>query len=246
MNPQNAETPELPPVCQSTADRLNRVLDGELEAAALDADPHPAGCPACRERVAAARILLSVLAEPEPVAAPPGMASRVLAALHQDRAANVRRRSRAVAAAACALAASVAIALWLSRTPPTPVGPTGPAPETANVAPAPTPETAPEPRPAVPPLRIGDELAKAGLALRGTPKSMAEPVAAAPEVLSKLTDALTRPLAPAGGDMEPARAALADLPDAARTGLEPVTGTAQKAFSRLLRDVGAIGSKPKS
>ena len=57
-------------------------------------------------------------------------------------------------------------------------------------------------------------------------------------MLSKLTDALTRP--PPAGRLEPARKSLADLPDAARAGLEPVTGTAQKAFARLLRDVGAV------
>ena len=54
-----------------------------------------------------------------------------------------------------------------------------------------------------------------------------------------------RPDAPG---FEPTRDALAELPDAARSGLEPVTSTTQKAFARLLRDVGGVqvSTRPKS
>lgn len=242
MTPQSPETPEPLPACRATADRLNRVLDGELAVAALAADPHPASCPACRERVAAAQLLLAVLANPEPVVVPSGMTDRILAAVQADRQAEPtpRGRRRVVAFAAVAVAAAVFLAVWLPTSPdaPKPDG-TPRTPEVAKATPA--PEVAPEP----PPIRIGDELAKAGAALRGAPRTITDPAGSAPDMLSKLTDALTRPLAPME-DMGPARAALADLPDAARAGLEPVTGTAQKAFSRLMRDVTAIGSKPKS
>jgi hypothetical protein len=46
----------------------------------------------------------------------------------------------------------------------------------------------------------------------------------------------------------PAAVSIAELPAAARTGLEPVTGTTQKAFTRLLRDVGVFQTtaRPKS
>ena len=44
--------------------------------------------------------------------------------------------------------------------------------------------------------------------------------------------------------IEPARNSIVELPVAARIGLEPVTGTAEKAFNRFLRDVGAV--KPNS
>ena len=41
-------------------------------------------------------------------------------------------------------------------------------------------------------------------------------------------------------EFEPATNALADLPEAARASFEPVTSTTQKAFVRLLRDMGGI------
>lgn len=172
------------------------------------------------------------------------MSDRVLAAVREDRLARIRRRSFAGSVGACAvLAASVLLFLWLFESPPEPPPHLGTPPALPDVAHAP-PAVAPEPRPAAPPFRIGDELAKAGQAFRDAPRTITEP-AAAPDMLSKLTDALTRPLEPME-DMGPARAALADLPEAARAGLAPVTETAQKAFSRLLRDVTAIGTKPKS
>jgi hypothetical protein len=44
--------------------------------------------------------------------------------------------------------------------------------------------------------------------------------------------------------LEPARKTLAELPSVARTGLEPITGTAEKAFHRFLRDLNSV--KPNS
>jgi hypothetical protein len=112
----------------------------------------------------------------------------------------------------------------------------------ANGPPA-HPEVAPEPRP----VRIGEELSKLQHALRGTPKPITEPVGTAPQLFAAVTDALTRPAAPAAG-FEPARKSLTELPDAARAGLEPVTGTLQKGLSRLGGLAGAmqVSAKPKS
>src|SRR5437763_757154 len=57
--------PDLtPPACEPTVARLQAVLDGDLPADALDADPHPAACPTCAERIRAARLMLAMLAEP--------------------------------------------------------------------------------------------------------------------------------------------------------------------------------------
>jgi len=237
----NAEAPAAP-ACRATVDRLQLVLDGELGQAALDADPHPAVCAACRERIAAARLMLSVLATPsEPIPLPTGMTDAILAAVRVDRAARIRRRTYAIAVAAClALVASGAVLAWLTSSPPQPSVPLSPFLHTPDVANG-KPEPAPEPRP----VRIGDELARAGEALRGTSKPLTEPAAAAPELFARLTDALSRPGLPAE-DFEPARKSLADLPEAARLGLEPVTGTAQKAFARLLHDVSGVSAKPKS
>jgi hypothetical protein len=237
------------PECRATVARIQLVMDGDLAAAALDADPHPSVCAACRDRIAAARLVLSVLATPEPVTLPAGMTDRIVDALCADHVAEkeqrfrrVRRRAYAGALGAlAALAASVAVMAWLEH-PRAPVKP-----EPFLVRPEPKPDVAPEPRAVadLKPLRLGDELSKAGVALLEAPKVVAEPVAATPDVFAKLTDALSTPMAPVP-DGPTARSALAELPEVAMTGLEPLRGTAQKAFARLMRDVGTVSVKPKS
>jgi hypothetical protein len=222
------------PVCRPTMERLQAVLDGELPGAALDADPHPAACSVCRGRIAAARLLLSVLAKPEPVTVPPGMAERIVAAMGEDRLARIRRRTFVFAGGiAVAIAASILFMGWLS--PPPAIE------DMANIRPAPVVPN-PAAAPLGKPLRIGDELAKAGHALRDAPRAITDPASAAPQLFAMVGDALTRP-APAG-EIDTPRPALSEIPDAARTSLEPVTGTAQKAFARLMHDVA--GMKPKS
>jgi hypothetical protein len=105
--------------------------------------------------------------------------------------------------------------------------------------------TTPDPQPAHPPLRINDELTKAGQALWDTTRPLTEPAAAAPKMFASISLPFTRP-APAA-NFEPARKSLADIPDAARASFEPVTESAAKAFARLVRDVSAVQPvKPKS
>ncbi|HJZ59097.1 MAG TPA: hypothetical protein VKE74_29400, partial [Gemmataceae bacterium] len=98
-----------------------------------------------------------------------------------------------------------------------------------------------EPPPGPQPVRLSDELAKAGQALRESSRPITEPATSAPGIFASLADALTRPAAqPAAARLEPARKSLADIPEAARVGFEPVTGSAQKGLNRLMRDVSAI------
>lgn len=236
------------PECRATADAIQRVLDGVAAPETLDADPHAGACPACRERLRAARVLLAVLAAPgDPVPVPAAFTDRVLSAVRADRTASVRRRRMLSVAGVLALAAAVLVGAWvIIDTNPVP------APERPKEVvrqPVPVPDVPPAPRekaPAPPPIRIGAEFARAGQAFRDAPKPIADSVAIAPKLLDALTGPFTTPAAPApmGDALEPARRTLADLPDAARSGLEPVTGTAQKAFDRLLRDVASV--KPKS
>ncbi len=245
MKPSGSESHDDPisPVCQPTMERLQLVLDGELEAVAIDTDSHPTVCAACRERVATARLMLSILATNEPVVVPEGMADRIVSAVREDRYSRIRRRSYAGAIGVLVTLAAAWL-LWPGQ-PSSPVAvlpkPTLPLPVAREIA--------PEPRPVganARPLRIGDELTKAGIALRETPKAITEPASSAPVAFVKLTNAITRPIAPDPEEREPARSALAELPDVALTGLEPLAGTAQKAFTRLLRDVGSVSVKPKS
>lgn len=242
------ETPEAEPVpleCRATVDRIQTALDG-AGTDALDTDPHAATCPACRERVRAARVLLSVLATPaQPVAVPAGFAERVVRAAQVDRQAQTRSRvyrtTAWLALAAAVLVAAFAI-LYKPQEPShdTPIETVKP----LEVAPAPREKTpaAPEPRP----LNIGNEFAKAGQAVLDAPKPLADSVAVAPKVFDALSSSFKLPAVadPMGAALDPARKSLTDLPVAAREGFEPVTDTAEKAFNRFLRDVGSV--KPNS
>jgi len=237
LNTPNADC-LIPPACRATVDRLQLVLDGDETTANLELDPHPAVCAACRGRIAAARIMLSILATPAEPRVSPELTNRILNSLGADRRTRTRRRAFALAGG-FAFAAAACVALWFAWPTPLPGQP-----DVAVVNPVPpVVEPAPEP----PPIRIGAELTKAGQALRDTPKAITSSASAAPEMFAKLTDAFTRPATPLT-EIDAPGAALADIPTATRTGLEPVTGTAQKAFARLMRDVGGIAgnARPKS
>ncbi len=239
------------PECRATVDGIQRALDGDASPETLDANPHFGACVSCRSRLRAARVLLAVLANPEPVAVPSGFAERVVKAMWEDQHTR-SRRGVYKATAWLALAAAILVAAFaiLSRPRPHPKDPSNwlPPRETAKpleVAPEPrakTPAPAPEPRP----INIGAEFAKAEQALRDAPKPLTDSVAVAPRLLNALTAAFTKPATPMGDILEPARKSIADLPDAARIGFEPVTGTTQKAFDRLLRDVASVKPKPNS
>jgi hypothetical protein len=267
--PDITDPEPVPPQCRATVERIQRVLDGSLTAegaAELEGetspgaltgagDTHLVACAACRERVRAARVLLSVLAlPPEPAPVPTAFTDRVLTAVAADRGVAVRRSERRERAARvtawAALAAAIVVGMfYLAAREQRPGDPRGSNPvETAGpLPPAPVPRESPDPTPAPRPVRLGDEFAKAGQALRDAPKPLAESVAVAPKLFDAFTEPFKGPVAqpnPMGAVIEPARRSIAELPVAVRAGLEPVTGTAEKAFNRFLRDVGA--AKPNS
>jgi hypothetical protein len=228
-----------PAACEPTLELIQAVLDGAAPPAALDADPHPPACAACRDRAADARVLLAALAAPvEPVAVPARFAGSVLTAVRADRRARYRQRLVFTVGSGLAVAAAVLVAAWaMNRTPEQKDFVETPAP------PAPV-EVAPAPRP----VRVSAELAKAGDAFRESSRPFTDPVAAAPKAVAAIAEAMIpAAVVPMPDDMAPVAVSLADLPAAARTGLEPVAGTTQKAFTRLFRDVGAFASaRPKS
>ena len=233
----------VPPECRATADRLQLALDGD--ALFDDTDTHAVACLACRDRVRAARVLLAMLATPEPVAVPAGFSARVLTAVAADR--RVQTRGRVYKAAAwLALAAAVLVGAWFivnanAKNDRTPVAPALP-----EVVQQPKPVAPPVVKPPAPPPRIGDAVASAAQTIIATQKPFADAVAVAPKLFDLLAAPFTTPAAhdPMAVALAPARKTLADLPATARTGLAPVTGTAQKAFNRLLRDVSSV--KPNS
>ncbi|HUR54626.1 MAG TPA: hypothetical protein VMZ71_10875 [Gemmataceae bacterium] len=227
--------PEItPPECGPTVERLQAALDaGDVRE--LPADPHALVCATCRGRIRAARLLLAALANPEPVALPPNFADRVLADV---RPATRSRNWRVVVAGAMGLAAAVLVAVWTTGklTPPSDELKLI---ELVGHVPAPT---APPPKP----LRISDEIARAGQAILDTARPITEPASTAPRMFASLSNPFVM-AAPPAVDLEPARRSLADIPDAARAGFEPIAGSASKALARLVRDVSAVQpGKPKS
>ncbi|MFO0799053.1 MAG: hypothetical protein U0804_16415 [Gemmataceae bacterium] len=217
--------------CCRVVSAIQAVLDGARPFADLDTDAHAAACLTCRSRVADARVLIAALALPaEPVAVPAGFADAVLAAVRADLPESRRRRLVATAGGGFALAASLLIGVWLLNS-------------TADR------QVVVEATRSAPPVRLSAELAKAGDAFRESSRPLTEPAAAAPKVFASIADAMFPPMStPVGDAVAPAAASIAELPTAARTGLEPVAGTTQKAFSRLLRDVNVFSSsaRPKS
>ncbi len=228
---------EPPTACGPTLAAVHAVLDGDTSPAAVESDAHALGCPSCRARVAEARVLLAALAlPPQSVTVPSRFAPGVLSAVRADRRARTRRRLLVSVGGGLAVAAAVMVAVWSLSAPS--------APQFVVERTRPGVSPAPEPRA----VRVSEELAKAGDALRESSRPLAEPAAAAPKVFASLAGAMLPPMpTPMGDDIAPVGASLADLPGAARSGLEPVAGTTQKAFVRLFRDVGAFASaRPKS
>lgn len=219
----------ISPECGPTVDRIQSVLDRVHPVSVLSADPHPVSCEACRDRVRSALQMLELFAEP--VAVRPGFADSILAEVAHDRRVRFQRKAAAVFGG-FAMATAIGLALWMNQPKD---------PSVAKQSPAPVPQ---QPAPA-PPIRVNEEFAKATDALRESTRAVTEPAANAPRLVASLTDTLLKtPTVPVGYDLGPAGKSLADIPDAAKSGLEPVGNTAQKAFNRLLRDVTAM--KPKT
>lgn len=229
--PRHPEPDPTPPACEPTVARLQRVLDGDLPGAALDADPHAQACATCRGRVRAATLMLAVYpARRPPATVPSRLTDAILAGVRADRRRRVMRRWVGAAAGLAAAVGLVAWSPWMLADRPAVV-------ERPPVL---------EPEPGRPPVRLGAELAKAGDALKESSRAWAEPVTATPKLFAAITGSVATPAVAATPEVEPVRQSLAELPDAARTGLEPVTGSAKKAWNRLLRDVGVVAAKSKS
>jgi hypothetical protein len=229
---------DTPAACRPTLAAVQALLDGDCHAADLDTDAHAATCAKCLARVGEARLLLAALAlPPEPIAVPTRFAGDVLGALKADRRERRRRRILASVGGGVAVAAAVLLAVFVLNRPTQ-------QPQFVEHR-KPVVPPAPAPRPVI----VSVELAKAGDALRESSRPLAEPAAAAPKVFATLAEAMIPPMTvPMNDDVTPVAASLAELPAAARTGLEPVTGTTQKAFNRFLRDVGvfSMNARPKS
>jgi hypothetical protein len=220
------EIPDRPAECAAFEAVVNAVLDRDLGRDALECD-HPAGCRECRALVDAARQLLGApLALPTP---PRGLAERIAAAAVRDR--RVRRQRRLVG---LALAASVLMgaAAFLLRPPPV---------EPLEIVHAPpTPPVVPE----APPPRVSDRFAEAGSALVAITNRARDRTVNPTRTLIPPPESVTVPTALPG--IEPAPESLAEMTEAVRSGIEPVTTKTRRAVNLFLRDVGFdTPAKPK-
>jgi hypothetical protein len=216
---------------------IQEVLDGNASPGPIESTPHVKECAACRERLRAAKLLLSTFAAPTPITVPSGLTDSILGTMQaRDRA---RFRQRVFAGLSVALAASIALVLWF-RTPTT-------TPDSKNDVVEIPLVIMQQPPEVTPPMRLETELAKAGESFRDSTRTITQPAATVPNAFASLTSALLKPtVQPAVANLEPARKSLSDIPEAAKVGFEPVTGSAQKAYNRFLRDVSAVTVKPNS
>jgi hypothetical protein len=222
--PDDLPAPDRPAGCVAFVALVNAVLDRELGPDALDGD-HPAGCPDCRALATAARQFHGVSlphAEPRPE-----LAARIVSAAARDRRFRQRRRFVGAALAASLLVAATAYFLR---------PPTGPR---EVVKAPPTPAVTPEAPP-----RVSDRLAEAGSAVMAMTLRARDQTVNPTRTLLPPPEAVTVPTAGAIPEIEPAAESLAGMPDAARSGFEPVTDKTRRAVNLFLRDVG-LGSQAR-
>ena len=226
-------TPPHPTDCAAFEAVVQRVLDRELGPEALDG-PHAAGCPDCRRLAASAKVLAAGLDRlrgvPQVEAA---RSDRIAAAAAWDY--RVRSRVRwAGRAAAVALAASVLVAAVL-------YGPWAGRPNQPDVVrrqePVPQPEPVPE--------RVADRVADAGSALASITRKATDQALTPTRHLIPPPESVTLPDPELASTVEPAAESLAAMPQAAKSGIEPMTTGAKRAVSLFLRDTG-LAPKPKS
>lgn len=217
------------PECRETLERLQRALDGEESLASVRGEPHLLTCRECRERVQAATFLT------RPIEAPkfqPNVEA-ILAAIATDRPTPRRRRIAGVVGLVLAASVLLAIVLWPQSSP------TEQQPQPVVKHELPPPETP----------RIDEAIANAGDAIQGLGRIITEPPLPSSDMIAPLAEVLAQaPMPPMAVDFQPVATSLAELPEAALNGLEPVTGSATRVFTRFVQDVSAIpaSTSPKS
>ncbi|MCZ2342706.1 MAG: hypothetical protein LC104_13090 [Bacteroidales bacterium] len=227
--------------CPDTERLIQAVLDREHPVSALQ-NEHGRACPACRHRVWEATQLLTALdqlAATRDVSLPVNFADRVIPVILADQRTERRsqqRRQRILAA--CALAASVTLAVVFFWDRFTTTAPGSPPREITSLA---TPT-----RSETPPILVSAQLHAMRDTLADlTRRTAAETLAPAQTLLPDASPEPVTPPTPRTPTTDSV-ATLADVPEAAISGLEPLTGSAERAWNLFLRDVGfSQAPKPK-
>lgn len=227
--PDDESEKENPAACRATLIRLQNVLDGEESDASLAEDTHARECTSCRERIRAARLMTRSLKANGDWPSSQVRTDSLVAVVSMDRLSRTRQRWR-FAAAGVSVAVAVMIMVFGTLNP-TPVQPDQVIVENH---PTPTP-VAPTPAP-----KLGEALADASSALQSIGRQITD-TPETPAVFAPIAEAFGEtPMNPLAANFEPVAKTLSDLPDAALSSLEPVTGSATRAFTRLLQDVTAV------
>lgn len=207
------------PGCAAGQAALQRLLDGEPAWDAPGAAAHRASCPDCREELALAGSLVRV---PADVVVPAGLADRVLSSAV---AAHRRRRLLRYGGIGVALAASVLVAVVAFR----PRDQEEPQPGPVAVLPPPRPEPVPpQPAPA-PPKPLGESVAEARDALVSLTRRTAN------ETRDQSALLVPNPKMPEPADPSEGLEPLADARAGAARSVEPITGSARRAFNFFLK-----------
>lgn len=239
----------LPEACADYERLVQAVCDREQPRSALR-NEHVRHCQDCQNRFHAAELLLVTLeqiAESRDVSLPVNFADRVLPVVlgeqHAERRAErrIERRSRRLRSFLTigALAASFTLAVLLIRDR---LGEPAPVPQRSELA-----SLHARPVAEVPPILVSAQLTEVRETLADLTRRTAEEALSPAQTF--LPDRTPEPpviVVPAevtGATV----ATLADVPEAARTSLEPLTGSAERALNLFLRDVGLSQTlKPKS
>jgi hypothetical protein len=237
-SPPTPEPADCPPACAAFDRLVNRVLDGDVSPTALNADPHPVICRACRQTRAATFLLidgLNRLTESVPSA---GFVDGVTRTAVRD----YRRRTAVrwtVRTGVGALAAAVLIG-WL-------VLPTSDSSPTANKdsqkdVPVPIlPDAKTYARQDPPAETIRGRISEAGSAVVSLTRKATDDTLTPARNLFATPAPRVNPKQPAIELPDP----LAEMPQAARAGLEPLADTAKRAVNLFLRDVGGVTGSGK-
>lgn len=150
---------------------------------------------------------------------PAGFAERATAAI-LARPCWPKWATGTTAAVGLVLAVGIGYALW----------PTPELPDPELVPLVPTPEPTPP--------NIGDTLSEAGDALAKLSRDTTDKATPPPALFAPVEAMRLPPTKPMTPDVQPAAETLAAVPGAAKSGLEPVTGSTRRAINLFLRDTG--------
>jgi len=237
MNPFAREfgpEPSASPECAAFLERVQIALDGEAALGSVFELPHAEECADCRQTaLAAQRLQCSIV---PPVELPVGLAERILERAIDDR--RIRIRTRWFSAASLAtLAAGAVIGTLL-------VWPNSqPKPDSSTEIVALPPK---EPSPAIAnPPRFDERMADAGTAIASISRNAKDQTVTPTRNFIPQAPTTISPEMPS--NLEPAAESIAEIPQNARSGIEPVTSTTRRAVNLFLRDTGVSpATKPKS